>query len=288
VGSPFAAYTTSITVAWAAGTNPLNVTKYEVELSTTATFDGIDDVLLSTYGVTSIFDNLQPGTTYHAQVKALNHSEISTSYLYMGSTATASSQVPLNVHATTATLTSVTVAWDAPTPAGDSYTLQFSTFANFSLILASSNTVLTTATISGLSINTTYYARANSIVSGSSSGWTAYITTATLAQTPATVASTWTIVGISSLTVNWSGVSNPASVTAYRVEISSVAGLASNVLSSTTYNTNAIFTNLFAETVYYGRVLAINHSGVETNYFTLGSTLTYIPNAPTNRNALVR
>ena len=80
--------------------------------------------------------------------------------------------VQLATYVTTSVPTSLTSAWNASVPAGESYTLQYSTRTDFAPVWGSSNTVLTTATISNLEVNTTYYARANAIIDGSSSAWT--------------------------------------------------------------------------------------------------------------------
>jgi hypothetical protein len=176
----------------------------------------------TTYNTSAIFTNLFADTIYYGRVLAINHSGISTTYAALGSTRTYIPNAPTNLHTTTATTTSLTSAWDPPAPVGNTYTLQVSTNNNFIPVAQSSNTALSTATVGGLQVNTTYFAQVNAIIDGSSSVWTSYITTATLAQTPTTLVSTWTAVGISSLTVAWSGASNPANVTLFRVEISSV------------------------------------------------------------------
>src|SRR6185436_9786928 len=47
-------------------------------------------------------------------------------------------------------------------------------------------------------------------------------------------------------------------------------------------NADAAFANLIPTTAYYGRVRALNHSGIATAWTALGSTTTLTPNAPTN------
>lgn len=94
---------------------------------------------------------------------------------------------PTALFFSTGTSAGLTANWAASSPTGDSYTLQVSTDSGFnSAVTTSSNTVLTTSTITGLSVNTTYYGRVNAVIYGSSSSWTSNVTTATLANIPAT------------------------------------------------------------------------------------------------------
>jgi len=183
-----------------------------------------------------------------------------------------------------ATPTSLTATWNSTTPPGNSYTFQASTDTNFNGIITSSNTVLNiaTASVPALSINTTYYGRVNSIVNGSSSDWTSYITTATLAVIPTTAVSTWTVY-TTSLTVNWLNANgNPSNVTKYVVELSTDSGFAPvATMSSSTYLLTGNLINLVPDATYYAQVKAVNHSEISTNYLTLGSTITNFSGIPT-------
>src|SRR5205814_7932033 len=138
--------------------------------------------------------------------------------------------------------------------------------------ITSSNTVVTIATTAAtLQVNTTYYGHVNSIINGSSSVWTSNVTTATLANIPATDVSTWTGVNYTSVTVNWLTGGNPSNVTKYIVELSTVSDfLTGQLKSSTTYNLSGTFINLIPDTTYYAQVKAVNHSEIETSYLTLG------------------
>jgi hypothetical protein len=51
--------------------------------------------------------------------------------------------------------------------------------------------------------------------------------------------------------------------------------------SATTYSLSNTFTSLVPDTTYYSRVKAINHSGIETAYTDLGSTMTLKSPTPT-------
>jgi hypothetical protein len=273
----------SLTFAWDRGNNPASVTLYAVDLSTVSNFIGGTTLTNSTLSLDTTFTGLNAETIYYARVKAINHSGIDTGYLLLGSTTTKNPYGPTDLVYSTASTTSLTATWTAPVPAGQSYTLQVSTNNNFGIISGSVNTGLTNATISALSVNTTYYGRVNAIINGSSSTWTLGAATATLADVPVTVSSTWTEVNISSLTFAWDRGNNPASVTLYSVDLSTVSNfIGGTILTNSTLSLDTTFTGLNAETVYYARVKAINHSGIHTEYLLLGSTTTKIPYGPTN------
>ena len=125
----------------------------------------------------------------------------------------------------------VTAAWNLSTGA-TSYTLIASTdSANpSSTIAASSSTALSTATVSGLIPNTTYFLFVNACVSGACSTYTALGSTITFANAPA-LPSTFSNVSPVSLTVSFDANNNPAG-TSYTVQISSDPTFSSLVNSS--------------------------------------------------------
>lgn len=89
----------------------------------------------------------------------------------------------------TPTLTALTARWFAADVAGTPYRAQISRFADFSVIEGSSQTVSVEATFSGLTINTTYFARVAVFQSGSGT-WGPYGplgSTGTLVETPTRV-----------------------------------------------------------------------------------------------------
>jgi hypothetical protein len=284
LSSTWTVYVTSLTMSWSNGSNPSNTTRYVVELST-AIFPNnfVLNTVSITYNITAMFVGLDALTTYYAQVKAVNHSNIDTGYLVLGSTLTGQADLPQNPRYTDAGTAYVTVAWNAPTGGADSYILRVSSNINFTAPLSEQTTVGFTDTVSALEINTTYYARVAAVVGAATSPFTTVITTATHVTTPVTLSSTWTMVGISSITMAWSNGFNPVSVTKYEVEISTVNDFTgTNDQISYTYNLNSTFTGLLAEVVYYGQVRALNHREVPSAYLVLGSTQTRVPNAPTN------
>ncbi|HRY29968.1 MAG TPA: fibronectin type III domain-containing protein, partial [Elusimicrobiota bacterium] len=97
----------------------------------------------------------------------------------------------------------------------------------------------------------------------------------TWAALPGGSASTFTAVGATILTVNWTDGGNPAGTT-YIADISTgpFPNSYADNKSSTTLNTYAVFSGLDPITVYYAQVRAVNHGGVETGELPLGSTQT--------------
>jgi len=143
-------------------------------------------------------------------------------------------------------------------------------------------TTSATASVPALTPNTTYYGQVNSIINGSSSPYSAYVTTATLAVIPTTAVSTWTV-NITSLTVSWQNGANPVDVTKYVVDLSTDSGFAPvATASSETYLLNGTFFTLVPDATYYAQVKAVNHSEIPTNYLALGSTKTLQTPIPTN------
>lgn len=275
---------TSITVTWLDNGNPLDVTQYEVQLSTVANF--LSGVILSSFttNLETTFDQLDTGTVYHAQVKAINHSGIATNWLPLGSTQTVISAIPDNLSFTAAQTNSLSAAWDDSSPAGDSFTFRVSTDSNFNGTVVSSSTLnLFATTIDPLESNSTYYGQARAIVSGTPYPWSAYITTATLANMPSAAPSTWTAVNITSLTVTWLNNTNPLNATLYRIQLSTVSNFLSGVVfNSTTTDLATTFNTLAPLATYYAQVRAVNHSGIPTNWLPIGSTITLAPYAPSN------
>ncbi len=275
--------TTSITVNWLSNGNPLPQTLYSVELNTAFDFSGTA-VTSATFNVSAVFSNLLPGVTYYGRVLAINNNAISTAYASLGSTTTLIVPTPQNISYVAASTNTLTVSWTEIQPSADSYQLSVSTAIDFTGTLTSSTTVLPPSTVgldTPLLVNTTYYARVKATINSVDSDWsTPAVSTATLADVPATVASTWTAVDITSITVAWDNGANPALVTHYDVQIGTASDFTGSVLSATTDNLNATFLNLVPDTIYYGRVQAINHSGIPTAFLVLGSTRTDKTPAP--------
>jgi hypothetical protein len=143
-------------------------------------------------------------------------------------------------------------------------------------VASSSETAAVSATVDSLGVNATYYLFVKTNGPLASSSWSAYSATATLANAPAF--SNFSGVGTGAIQYNWSVNGNPASVTRYRVLVSTapdpLSPAGARVTSSDTYNTFLSTSGLSANTTYYFRAAAINHSGVITSYIAAQSTST--------------
>src|SRR6185437_10039835 len=138
--------------------------------------------------------------------------------------------------------TSVTANWLplAIPPGSEGYELDAATDAGFTNVIASSvtpNVNLSTLTVSGLSVDTTYYLRAGGVNWNSATNYVLIGSTQTRTGAVVTNAAI-TNVYVSSLTVSWTGAAN---VTGYDIEASTGAwpnSFTGNVSSSTS-NTSA-------------------------------------------------
>ena len=172
-----------------------------------------------------------------------------------------------------ASTSTITAGWDLSTGA-TSYTLVASTeSANPpSSVAVSVSTAFSTATVSGLIPNTTYFLFVNACASGVCSSYTAIGSTITLANAPA-LPSTFSNVNPTGLTVSFGSNGNSAG-TSYTVQISTDPTFVSIVNSSITYLTSASFTDLAPNTTYYLQALATNFAGTPSAFTNLGSTVT--------------
>lgn len=155
----------SLAFQWSNNSNPLNVTQYVAELSTASDFTGLLNSA-TVYTLTSTHTNLSGNTTYYGRVKAVNHSQIATSFLTVGSTTT---DITMNLIQSTCSVPGF----------NDPGTLTFSN----SVVVG--NTVVVLAVTSGENLNTNsatdnkgnVYAQ-RSIASGSSSESAIFVATA--------------------------------------------------------------------------------------------------------------
>ncbi|MBI4668675.1 MAG: hypothetical protein HY747_05750, partial [Elusimicrobia bacterium] len=122
--------------------------------------------------------------------------------------------------------------------------------------------------------NTTYFARVTAINhAGTQSSPLVMASTVTWANPPLSLASTFTVVNISSLTFQWNINSNPP-VTLFIAQLAEDQGFTAGLVSSQTVLGNAGFTSLAGNTTYYAQVTARNHAGTEAGPLLLGSTVT--------------
>ena len=146
-------------------------------------------------------------------------------------------------------------------------------------IAASSSTALSTATVSGLVPNTTYFLFVNACAAGTCSSYTALSSTITLANAPA-LPSTFSNVSAVGLTISFGANNNPTG-TSYTVQISTSPIFVPILNSSITVLTQATFTGLAPNTTYYLHALATNFAGTSSVFTNLGSTTTATAAPPT-------
>lgn len=163
-----------------------------------------------------------------------------------------------NLTATATGFYSVNLSWGAILEASG-YRVQRATNNTFTTGLVTTDVDDPTATISGLTQNTTYYFRVTQIVAGTPGTWsnTASATTFDLA-TP-TISSA-NVASATSVTVNWNNVANEASYT-LRYSTSSTFASGINTISGIAANsTSRTVTGLTTGTTYYFQVRAENGS----------------------------
>jgi hypothetical protein len=170
---------------------------------------------------------------------------------------------------------SMTLNWTTNSnPSDTRYLVEMDNDFDFSSLLPSSTTVLSSATFSGLSPNTTYYSRVTAINRlNRSIPAVNFSAMATDAYDPAPLAATG--VGAYALTANWGTGGNAALTTWYQARISSSTDFSGTVHSSMTLGLSATFSGLVSNASYYMQVSALNLTGVATDpSTTLATTLT--------------
>jgi hypothetical protein len=288
----------SAVAGWVIVGNPLGVTTYTVTMSTVSGLPrgGEWDVTLSTVPDSSPvlleMTGLQLNATYHLFVTAVGHSHeafvVGETSATMAAPPGVSPDVEVYDPVTTSDFTlnwssgSADPGYDAM-PQWTTYYADIADNPSFSPVLASSRTFNRSAPFTGLSVNTTYYARvaAFSHHHGALTDYADFGSTATMAAAPVTVATTFNEVSFSSAIVSWGRNGNPVSVTTYTVAFSSgyvypnelpdnievTTAPAGGVLSATV-------DGLASNTTYTMFVRAINHKGAETAWVNFGSTRT--------------
>ena len=240
----------------------------------------------------AISPDLPPGTTFFVQQSLSGPNTGFVALVQAFNNVFVSSAGPINVFTLANpalsldidALSSTTIAahWDRnfnPSTA-TSYKLEVSTSAaDYIPVAGSSATVLTTATVGGLTPNTSYFYRTTAFNGDSvASTPTASVSTVTLAAQPTFMSFS---PGQTTLGVGWNTSGNPSPDTVYEVQITTSAGFGDpgvTVSSTTTFN-GVQFSGLTPSTTYYVRARAINRMGIPTAFADFGSDMT-APNAP--------
>jgi hypothetical protein len=278
----------SITFSWASDNSP--GTLFTVMVAT-ADFSqlppGAVVTTSATYNTSLSSTGLTADTTYYFQVAAINNNGIMTPFARLISTATLAN-APNILGFPMVGLSSITFAWSSANPNPDApYTVLVATVSNPSsfpagAVVTASTTYNTSFSSSGLNIDTTYYFQVAAInVNGIPSPFTSTAAAATQAYAPAN--SSFTMVGLSSITFAWSQ-GNATADAPYTVLVATVPNPSSFppgavVTTSTTYNTFLSSSGLNANTSYYFQVAGTDVNGSLTRFTTAVATAT-LANTP--------
>ncbi|MEW5950855.1 MAG: fibronectin type III domain-containing protein [Elusimicrobiota bacterium] len=244
---------------------------YRMELSTLPFTTGIilssESYVLETNSLT--IDNLKGNTSYYIRLGVYNRN-LTLNYSPILNTLTLTPPAVSSAHISTKTFNSVTVTYMPGNT--DGYVLEASLSEFFNSIAASSVTTLSslsTLTVSGLSLNTSYYFRLGSLFQGATVY--NYQPGAAYTLTPVVTAPAINSVFISSIALNWGSVS----CSGYLAEASTDSAFLT-VISSSTGNSAATYitvTGLSPNTSYYLRVGSLNQIG-ERNFLSVPTTST--------------
>ncbi len=242
----------TVSLAWLPNGNPSNTT-YLVEVST----DGVSfSTAAPSLTTSTVVGGLSGATTYYFAVVAQNFAGVSaaTSNVVAVETVLPS---PSNGTVQSVTVSSITAAWTVVAGATD-YVLVASTSPAIppTLIAASSTTLSSTATVSGLAPNTSYFMFVSACGAGCSP-FGAFGSTYTLAAPAVSLSST----SISSSTVNlaWGANGDPLGTT-FLVQKSTDGVDFSTLFASTV--PAALVSGLTGGTSYWFDVVAVNGAGV--------------------------
>jgi hypothetical protein len=286
----------SMTASWSAnGSGP--GTRYDAVLSSSALFTVTDagNVSVSTRpeGAPSAeFTPLSPNTTWYLHVRTFARDGSTTAYQSLGSTSTLAADPSAPAYGE-AQATALTFVWNVNGNllGKTSYYLQCSTAPDFTgQDFTPNQTDISTlptggaaATLSGLSSNTTYYARLRAFNHGGiPSADLLFPATATLAQLPASFAPDFPVLGSSSSTIHWGTNGNPIARTTYTVTLSTAPDFSApsapyQVRFDTVpayWDQTASFSGLVPNTTYYFSVTALNHNGLRSPTLSGPSTST--------------
>ena len=283
-------FTTSITWTWTASPDWGNAAeasrKYRLYSGTVSyrTQDRLPQLIAASDALSATETGLLPNTAYTRYVTAFtDHSDslpsapVSTYTLAGPPGAAAGTFTALAAY-------SLSLNWSAGEPANPGYTVyevNRSTDINFEVGVSTSYLTALSSAPAGLTPNSTYHFRVRAInLAGSPTGFTSILSTATLAVEPAAPS----LAGVSPTGFNftWDGGGNPPQ-TRYIAEIST-NNFATLAQSSSTFNTGAAFAGLAVNTLYYARVKAQNHNGLDTAFT---ATITTVTATATPLNASV-
>lgn len=273
--------TATIRVNWTAGTNPAD-TRYRVISTTAADWEnpgGAAVVSSDTYNTYMSTAGLTPNTTYFFWVASYNRRDIAEGPYAFSPMATLAF-LPANAAPSGIGQSSVTVNWsrgDNPPPPSTEYTVEISTYSDFSSAVLSSTTRNTSAWFDGLLSNASYYSRVSALNhTGVGTDYRDLDDPLTLPATAQVLAKPQAFSGmrLDGFTLNWLHGNNQAG-TVYAVEVSTESGFDPMYSSGTAYGLSFYFDGLLVGTTYFARIQAISRNGTDRSSFeSSGSTRT--------------
>ena len=255
----------SVYLWWNSVTNAIGYEVYQYS----SYYETYTSTSVTTVGTSATITGLAANTNYYFKVKAIasNYSDYSDSELSDYINATTSKiqlDAPTNLTKGTITGSSIRLSWSSVNYANSYEVYQAATYnGTYSKVASITGT---SATITELSANTTYYFKVKAIAGSSSSyldselsNYTYAITNKTQLATPTGL--TPTMATANSVSFSWSSVTYASS---YEVYLStSSTGTYSKVTASIT-GTSATITGLSSNTTYYFKVMAI--AGSSSSY----------------------
>jgi len=272
-GSPVfpAVSTGAITLQWTANGNPPGMS-YTAQVSTASNFTGTVQTQTTT-GLTAAFGGLAADTSYYFRVQGSGGP-----FLDEGPQATLAAAPaaasPAFVSVGSATLTA---QWASAGNASDAqYEADLSASASFTTLAGSSVVTGLSASFSGLTSNTVYYARVRALGrTGTDSAYLSLGSTTTLTAAPSLAAQPFSALGTGSFTVSFNSGGNPAGTT-YVVQASTNSAFATLTAQLTTTGNSVSFSGLWSNATYYVQVAALNSGGSQTAFSAPAATATLV------------
>ena len=264
---------------WDALDNP-SYTRYVVEIDTASAFVSVDQTSV-TYHPYAIFSSLAANATYYVRIKTRNIVNAESAYTQLGSTVTWAAQ-PGAAAIEVLGPDSLRVNWQAMGNGSDTRFIAEISSAGFpGAATLSSVTYNAAAVFTDLIANTTYAARVHAVNGAGVATQSMDLGPAvTFANQPATFGINLLGMSITSSSWRWLANSNPDG-TLYVAEISTMNSYVPVAVTSSTRVNQVYFLDLKPNTSYFARVKARDHAGADSEYLTLGSSVTHAQ-APTH------
>ena len=297
--------TSTIDLTWNAPSDDgdASITGYKIEVSPNGSSSSWSDLVANTNSTTTTYSHtgLSAGTTRHYRVSAINSVGTgAASNVDNATTATTVPGAPTSLTATASGTTTINLSWTAPADNGGAsitgYRIDVSPngTSSWTDLVANTGTTTTTYSHTGLSAGTTRHYRVSAINSAGT-GAASNVDNATTATTVpgAPTSLTATASGTTTIDLTWNAPSDDggASISGYKIEVSSNGGTSWSNREANTNSTSTTYahTGLSAGTTRHYRVSAINSVGTGTASSTANATTDDAaptePGAPTGLTA---